>query len=358
MPDGMRSLALIEPPNRSHSRRLRELPATPVASTEALKLAVDAEVALLVRLTDASSETMDVVHVSGAPLLALGASLPASTTRCIPFDGRGHRLRPERSLLEQLLATCGLRTACGFVLPLEGPPRGALLLAWDHDLPTVVAAREHVEHYAPTLVRAMQARTLRPGALVCHEDRLKGAGIAYFLDRTLGLPGQPVDSLEEAVAAVHLDTPDVILCSDRLGGHAPMPFVAQQLRAAGSAAHLVVLAGKPGPRGLRHALDAGAVGYLPVQQAADELPAAMANVLAGRTAFPNLGFTSDPPALTEREMDVLTRMELGLSDKAIASELVVAISTVKTHARAIYDKLNTPSRAAAVHQARLVGLLE
>jgi LuxR family maltose regulon positive regulatory protein len=46
-----------------------------------------------------------------------------------------------------------------------------------------------------------------------------------------------------------------------------------------------------------------------------------------------------------------------LSDKEIALELVISTSTVKTHARAIYGKLDACSRTAAAHTARDLGLL-
>jgi LuxR family maltose regulon positive regulatory protein len=62
-------------------------------------------------------------------------------------------------------------------------------------------------------------------------------------------------------------------------------------------------------------------------------------------------------ALTEREMDVLCLLARGLSNKAIAEQLVVAPSTVKQHLKNVYAKLDVHSRTQAVARAREQGLL-
>ncbi|MEM7284788.1 MAG: LuxR C-terminal-related transcriptional regulator [Actinomycetota bacterium] len=61
--------------------------------------------------------------------------------------------------------------------------------------------------------------------------------------------------------------------------------------------------------------------------------------------------------LTERELAVLRYLPSQLSQREIASELYVSLNTVKTHCRAIYRKLGTGDRKAAVQAARDAGLL-
>jgi LuxR family maltose regulon positive regulatory protein len=61
--------------------------------------------------------------------------------------------------------------------------------------------------------------------------------------------------------------------------------------------------------------------------------------------------------LTERELEVLHLIEEGLSNQEIADEMVVAISTVKSHINSLYGKLGTHRRTQAINIAREQGLL-
>src|SRR4029453_17869460 len=61
--------------------------------------------------------------------------------------------------------------------------------------------------------------------------------------------------------------------------------------------------------------------------------------------------------LTERELEVLQLLASQLSLPEIASALFVSINTLKTHTRAIYQKLGVSARHSAIEQARLRNLL-
>jgi LuxR family maltose regulon positive regulatory protein len=61
--------------------------------------------------------------------------------------------------------------------------------------------------------------------------------------------------------------------------------------------------------------------------------------------------------LSERELEVLRLFGTELSGPEIASELVVALSTVRTHTKSIYRKLGVKNRRAAVIRAAELGLV-
>jgi LuxR family maltose regulon positive regulatory protein len=62
--------------------------------------------------------------------------------------------------------------------------------------------------------------------------------------------------------------------------------------------------------------------------------------------------------LTERELEVLSLIKTGFSNQKIAKELFVSLSTVKTHIRNIYEKIDVHSRTQALVRAKELGLLD
>jgi LuxR family maltose regulon positive regulatory protein len=61
--------------------------------------------------------------------------------------------------------------------------------------------------------------------------------------------------------------------------------------------------------------------------------------------------------LTERELEVLCLIAAGLSNQEIAQELVIAVSTVKSHINHVYGKMGVKSRTQAVARAQSLGML-
>jgi NarL family two-component system response regulator LiaR len=109
---------------------------------------------------------------------------------------------------------------------------------------------------------------------------------------------------------------------------------------------------------VKHALSAGAIGYLLKDVSADELARAIRAAHAGRaTLSPEAAqalveTTNQSPApgldLTEREREVLALMVEGLNNTQIAGRLSVSPSTVKSHVSNILAKLGVASRTEAV----------
>jgi LuxR family transcriptional regulator, maltose regulon positive regulatory protein len=69
------------------------------------------------------------------------------------------------------------------------------------------------------------------------------------------------------------------------------------------------------------------------------------------------GKTPNPTGLSQREVEVLRLVAQGLSDKEIATRLVLSRHTVHRHIHSILTKLDLPSRAAAAAYAARHGLL-
>jgi LuxR family maltose regulon positive regulatory protein len=61
--------------------------------------------------------------------------------------------------------------------------------------------------------------------------------------------------------------------------------------------------------------------------------------------------------LSQRELEVLRLFKTELSGPEIARELVIGLSTVRTHTESIYRKLNVNNRRAAVKRATELGLI-
>jgi LuxR family maltose regulon positive regulatory protein len=64
---------------------------------------------------------------------------------------------------------------------------------------------------------------------------------------------------------------------------------------------------------------------------------------------------ADP--LSERELEVLRRLDSDLTGPELASQLFVSLNTLRTHTKRIFTKLDVNTRAAAVRRARELGLL-
>jgi DNA-binding NarL/FixJ family response regulator len=112
--------------------------------------------------------------------------------------------------------------------------------------------------------------------------------------------------------------------------------------------HLIAIMPEDSRRGVRRALEAGADGVVFETQVETALTWTVRAVLAGQTAVPAAGrHEVDRPTLSGREKQVLGMVVMGLSNKAIASKLYLAESTVKCHLSSAFSKLGVRSRNEA-----------
>jgi DNA-binding NarL/FixJ family response regulator len=308
------------------------------------------------------SASFEIVAAAGEPFLSPGVSLPiAASTFVLAASESRHALQsPEQSSrpLDRIAAALGLRCGLGIPLTVAGTPVGALTVLWDVDQPPITDPCEALNGDYVELVQMLVAP--EPGqstVLACHEDRLVAEGLAHVAGRRLGGTSDIACTVADALAALAARPPDLIVLSDHFSPSEGPAQTARRLRAAGAAAPILLLAHSDSRQSFDSAVQAGASGYLPLAAAAERLPDTAATLLEGRSALHQASTTPTVPRLTAREHQVLLGFERGLADKQIARELDVAISTVKTHARAIYAKLEATSRTAALHKARLTGLV-
>jgi DNA-binding NarL/FixJ family response regulator len=169
---------------------------------------------------------------------------------------------------------------------------------------------------------------------------------------------------EEAVAmASHLH-PDVVLMDLRMaeldGAAATAHIRAQHPKMA-----VLVLTTYESNADILRAIEAGATGYLLKDTPRDELFAAIRTVAQGKAvlapavAMRLLRQRQMPAAeaLSVRELEVLTQVARGASNKEIARILHLSEATVKTHLIHLFGKLGVADRTAAVTIALERGLL-
>jgi LuxR family maltose regulon positive regulatory protein len=78
-------------------------------------------------------------------------------------------------------------------------------------------------------------------------------------------------------------------------------------------------------------------------------------IMAAQTRVSPTGDLVEP--LSQRELEVLHLIALGMTNQEIARRLIVSKGTVKAHTASIYRKLDVANRTEAVARARKIGVL-
>jgi DNA-binding NarL/FixJ family response regulator len=107
------------------------------------------------------------------------------------------------------------------------------------------------------------------------------------------------------------------------------------------------------------AISAGASGFIPKSFTAEDMIDAIRKVLAGEvfTTVTQSAPISAGSSLTLRQLEVISMLGRGFSNKEIARELDVAERTVKAHVSAVFEALNVKNRTQAVLAAQSKGYL-
>jgi two-component system NarL family response regulator len=207
------------------------------------------------------------------------------------------------------------------------------------------------------------------------DEQLIRAALAQALSRGgLELVGE-AESGEEAVRLVIDLRPDVVMMDIRLPGLSGVEAI-EQLALLAPASRVLVLTRSEQNR-VVEAIVAGAVGYILKSAHPDAIVSAVEATAAGESVIsPQIAGkllqrireldipvkTSDTAAvairavLTERELEIFTRLASGKTNHEIAGELSLSANTVANHIASILAKLHLENRIQAAVQAVRSGI--
>ena len=185
---------------------------------------------------------------------------------------------------------------------------------------------------------------------IAHPDPLLAAGVASILQSR-------ADVRIQSAQAPHLD---VIVLDYSNGIESPASDA--QGHPTGPQAARLVISDRATPWEIRYALEAGVQGYLLPECSGEQLLAAVCSLAGGRRYLCDRVAGRLAQSLAEhspspRERVVLGLVADGLPNKEIGRRLGISTGTVKSHLRALFDKLGTTTRTGAVAQARTRGYL-
>jgi DNA-binding NarL/FixJ family response regulator len=197
-----------------------------------------------------------------------------------------------------------------------------------------------------------------PTVVIVDDHELFRAGVRAELDELVEVCAA-AGTIEEAVAAILREKPDVVLLDVHMPGGGGIEVIRQvaQLRPA---QRFLALSVSDAAEDVISVIRAGARGYVTKSISGEELASAIGRVRDGDAVFsPRLaGFVLDtfqgeiPEAevdpeldqLTSREREVLRLIARGYLYKEIAARLGISPKTVEAHVSAVLRKLQLSSR--------------
>ncbi|MDA8199042.1 MAG: response regulator transcription factor [Thermaerobacter sp.] len=162
----------------------------------------------------------------------------------------------------------------------------------------------------------------------------------------------------DGIRAVRAHHPAVVLLDIELPAMSGLQ-VAEVLRRAAPTTVVAMLTTFARPGYLERALAAGALGFLLKEQPVAELATSIRRLARGERVIDQelaqLTLASGGNPLSQREQEVLRRAARGESADAIGRAMYLSAGTVRNYLSSAMQKLEAPSRAAAVHTATQQG---
>lgn len=189
------------------------------------------------------------------------------------------------------------------------------------------------------------------------DHQLFASGLAALLAplgqvRTFG-------DVELALAALSKEPADLVLLDYYVPGTNAADTI-ETLRTRCRCLRVLVLSASLSPSDREASLRAGALGFVTKHTDPDVLLEMCETVLATDTGIspePATVPSAEALGLTPRQLDVVVMLGHGCSNREIAELLSISPETVKSHLKAIYERLGASNRTEAIAVARLNGLL-
>lgn len=183
------------------------------------------------------------------------------------------------------------------------------------------------------------------------------AGLRHLLesDTTVSVVGEAATAAEGVQRAADLQ-PDLVILDVSMPGASGLAVIGR-LREVSPNSRVLILSMHADAEYVRESDRLGAAGYLLKDDAATELPDAIAALRRGERYVSAKLTTVAAPArpseqpLTPRERDVLRGIARGQTNKEIASDLKISHRTVETHRENIMRKLAVHSVAGLTRYA-------
>jgi two-component system, NarL family, response regulator len=165
---------------------------------------------------------------------------------------------------------------------------------------------------------------------------------------------------EDALSCLSQMRPDVLLLDLRMPGMDGIA-VLHALARVPSPPRVIVLTSFEKEEDIYRAIRAGAQGYLLKDSTEAEMVAALRTVHGGKRYIPRpiaarLADRMLRSDLTSRELEILSALSLGHTNKEIAKNLRISENTVRHHVTSIIDKLQASDRTEAVATALRTGV--
>jgi DNA-binding NarL/FixJ family response regulator len=166
---------------------------------------------------------------------------------------------------------------------------------------------------------------------------------------------------ETAVVDLSVLLPDIILLDIDLGAYKKSGLDAiQELLLLSPKSQILILTIFDEYEKVYEALQKGALGYILKSDSGDKIIEAIRDLKNGGSPMSptiarkvTFSFYSNKPELqllSTREMEIITLISKGFSEKEVAAELFLSPLTIKKHIANIYEKLQVNTRTAAINK--------